>query len=48
LGLSVAARIVAAFDGRIEVKSTLGKGSQFTICLPQADPIVPDETQSVR
>jgi heavy metal sensor kinase len=38
LGLSVAARIVAAFGGRIEVTSVLGQGSQFTVCLPQAAP----------
>jgi heavy metal sensor kinase len=41
LGLSVAARIVAASGGSIQVSSVLGKGSQFTVCLPQA---VPAET----
>jgi heavy metal sensor kinase len=38
LGLAVAARIVAAVGGRIEVKSEPEKGSLFTLRLPADDP----------
>jgi heavy metal sensor kinase len=38
LGLSVAARIVAAFGGEVRAESALGKGSRFTIRLPRAGP----------
>ena len=34
LGLAVTERIVTAFQGRIEVESHLGQGSEFTIYLP--------------
>jgi signal transduction histidine kinase len=34
LGLSLAQRIVEAHGGRLEVKSTLGEGSCFTVLLP--------------
>jgi signal transduction histidine kinase len=34
LGLSIAHDLVAAHGGRIEVESTPGLGSQFTIWLP--------------
>jgi len=34
LGLSVAQKIVEEHNGRIEVDSTVGEGTQFTICLP--------------
>ncbi len=39
LGLTVSRDIVTAYGGRIEVKSTPGAGSTFTICLP----IIPNE-----
>jgi signal transduction histidine kinase len=38
LGLAVAARVVNAFGGRIEVSSAPGKGSRFTVWLPPANP----------
>jgi signal transduction histidine kinase len=36
LGLSIARDLVAAHGGRLEVQSTLGVGTQFTIWLPYA------------
>jgi len=36
LGLALAKRIIEEHDGRIEVESELGKGSQFRIILPAA------------
>lgn len=33
LGLSIVGRIVSLYDGRIDVKSTPGKGSEFTVTL---------------
>jgi signal transduction histidine kinase len=35
LGLAVARRIVEAHGGKIDVDSQVGKGSRFTITLPQ-------------
>ena len=37
LGLSITQAIIKRFKGKIEVKSQLGKGSTFTIILPNAD-----------
>ncbi|BAI75816.1 two-component hybrid sensor and regulator (plasmid) [Azospirillum sp. B510] len=34
LGLSIARRLVAMLGGRIDVTSSLGRGSRFTVCLP--------------
>ncbi len=38
LGLAICAWIVEAHQGRIEVKSHVGQGSQFTVILPLAPP----------
>jgi signal transduction histidine kinase len=35
LGLALAREAVVAHGGRIEVDSTLGKGSRFTVIIPQ-------------
>jgi two-component system, OmpR family, sensor histidine kinase BaeS len=36
VGLTVVAELVRAHDGRIEVTSTPGTGTAFTVCLPEA------------
>jgi two-component system, OmpR family, phosphate regulon sensor histidine kinase PhoR len=38
LGLAIVAGIVAAHDGRVEVDSTQGRGTTFTVTLPRWDP----------
>ena len=38
LGLAYVHRMVTVFGGSISVESELGKGSEFTIELPLADP----------
>ncbi len=37
LGLSIARQVIQLHHGSISVKSELGKGSEFTITLPQPD-----------
>ncbi len=39
LGLSVSHGIVERLGGRIEVESTLGRGSTFTVCLPVTEEV---------
>jgi len=47
LGLAIARRAALALDGRLEVDSTVGKGSEFRLVLPRAsDPIDPDRAPS--
>jgi two-component system, OmpR family, sensor kinase len=41
LGLAVAGRIIASFGGRMDVSSTAGKGTKFTVRLPAASPAPP-------
>jgi signal transduction histidine kinase len=43
LGLALAKESVAAHGGQIEVQSTLGKGSRFTVTIPQAAASIPTE-----
>ena len=38
LGLSIAKRLVTMLDGRIDVTSSLGRGSRFTVSLPLTEP----------
>ena len=42
LGLALARRLVEAHDGRIELESTLGEGSRFTVIFPQSPTIAQD------
>jgi signal transduction histidine kinase len=37
LGLSICARIAAAFGGRLQCASELGRGTSFTLALPAID-----------
>lgn len=50
LGLALAKEAVTAHGGRIEVESTLGKGSRFTVAIPAASRVVPppDESEPIR
>jgi signal transduction histidine kinase len=41
LGLTIARDLISAHGGRLEVASTLGLGSQFTISLPESSPLPP-------
>jgi signal transduction histidine kinase len=44
LGLTICRAIIERWDGRIEVESTPGEGSTFTITLPRAEARLMGET----
>jgi CheY-like chemotaxis protein len=47
LGLSIVRKLATSLGGRVEVKSTLGQGSCFSVFLPVSLPEAPDEPESM-
>src|ERR1043165_2540358 len=47
LGLAISHRIINQHGGTIEVRSTLGHGSTFSVFLPAADPIPASDVKDI-
>ncbi len=45
LGLAIVSRLVALMNGRIEVRSRLGRGSRFSLTLPAVEPDEPGDAK---
>ena len=41
LGLYISNNIVTSMGGRLDVESTVGRGTRFVLCLPVAEPLAP-------
>ena len=48
LGLAISKRIVDMMEGSIDVESTVGEGSKFTICIPMRIQENPESVEQVR
>ena len=44
LGLYISNNIVTSMGGRLDVESTVGRGTRFVLCLPVAEPLAPRPT----
>lgn len=47
LGLAISHRIINQHGGTIEVRSTLGQGSTFSVFLPAAEPVAPGKVEDI-
>src|SRR5213079_1614968 len=47
LGLAISHRIVNQHGGTIEVRSTLGQGSTFSVFLPAAEPVPANKVEDI-
>jgi hypothetical protein len=47
LGLAISHRIINQHGGTIEVRSTLGQGSTFSVFLPAAEPVATSEVSDI-
>ncbi|HLL25651.1 MAG TPA: ATP-binding protein, partial [Kofleriaceae bacterium] len=47
LGLAISSRIINQHGGTIEVRSTLGQGSTFSVFLPAAEPVPASKLEDI-